>query len=43
MLDNNTGQFVNKLQENEKKQQKNKQHQGNGDPANKLPNKTHNH
>jgi hypothetical protein len=37
----NTHEYVKKLQENQKKQEKNKKHQGYDDPEKKLPNKQH--
>jgi hypothetical protein len=37
----NTNEFVQKLNENQKKQEKN-QKKGNGHPDNKLPNNQHN-
>ncbi|OLS41241.1 DUF4023 family protein [Bacillus sp. MRMR6] len=36
-----TNQFVQKFNENKKKQAKNKKSQGNGHPEQKLPNKLH--
>ncbi|MCD7035683.1 DUF4023 domain-containing protein [Metabacillus sp. GX 13764] len=36
-----TNEFVEKLKDNQKKDEKNKEHQGNGNPGKKLPNKTH--
>jgi hypothetical protein len=38
----NTHEFVAKMNENKKKQEQNKKHQGDGNPGKKLPNKQHN-
>ena len=37
----NTHEFVQKLKENQKKQEQNKKTQGNNDPEKVLPNKQH--
>jgi hypothetical protein len=37
----NTNEFINKLNENQKKQEKNKRTQGKGHPERQLPNKQH--
>ncbi len=37
----NTSDFVEKLHENQEKAEKNKKHQGKGNPGTKLPNKQH--
>ncbi|MDR6999403.1 DUF4023 domain-containing protein [Neobacillus niacini] len=37
----NTSEFVKKLNEDQKKQEYNKAHQGNGNPDDKLPNNKH--
>jgi hypothetical protein len=37
----NTDEFVEKLKENKEKAKKNQEHQGQGMPAAKLPNKQH--
>ncbi|MGG1575395.1 DUF4023 domain-containing protein [Fictibacillus sp. NRS-1165] len=37
----NTSDFVEKLHENQEKAEKNKKHQGKGNPGSKLPNKQH--
>ncbi|MRH44366.1 DUF4023 domain-containing protein [Aquibacillus halophilus] len=37
-----THDFVEKIHENQRKADKNKQNQGNGRPSNKLPSKKHN-
>ncbi|MFA1819260.1 DUF4023 family protein [Virgibacillus oceani] len=36
-----TREFVEKFQENKRKDKENKEHQGHNDPAKKLPNKRH--
>ncbi|UFT99333.1 DUF4023 domain-containing protein [Radiobacillus kanasensis] len=38
----NTHDFVEKMNENQRKAKKNKKNQGNGRPSNKLPSKQHN-
>lgn len=38
----NTHEYVEKLQENQKKQEQNKKRQGKGNPHKELPNKQHN-
>ncbi|WP_186580445.1 DUF4023 domain-containing protein [Aquibacillus kalidii] len=37
-----THEFVEKFNENKRKQERNKRRQGNGRPSNKLPSKQHN-
>lgn len=37
----NADGFVESIQEQQRKQEKNKQHHGNGNPGKKKPNKTH--
>ena len=37
----NANDFVERMNAQQQKQEKNKQHQGNGNPGKKKPNKTH--